>query len=80
MYHHLHHLLAGAAVLYVAVLARRASPRLLAYAVPVLMLASLAWLAVVDFRFATSSAERLHTSGYRWYEYTGTSVHDLFPF
>ena len=31
--------------------ARRASPRLLAYAVPVLMLFSLAWLAAVDFRF-----------------------------
>ncbi len=52
--------LAGAAVLYAAVLARRASPRLLAYAVPVLMLFSLAWLAVVDFRFATSCWEGYH--------------------
>ncbi len=34
--------LAGAAALYAPVLARRASPRLLAYAVPVLMLFSLA--------------------------------------
>ena len=34
--------LAGAAALYAAVLARRASPRLLAYVVPVLMLFSLA--------------------------------------
>ena len=71
--------LAGAAVLYVAVLARRASPRLLAYAVPVLMLASLAWLAVVDFRFATSCWEGYHfwipVVEYIWYiQYT------IFPF
>ena len=43
--------LAGVVVLYAAVLAKRASPRLLAYAVPVLMLSSLAWFTVVDFRF-----------------------------
>ena len=71
--------LAGAATLYVAVLARRASPRLLAYAVPVLMLASLAWLAVVDFRFATSCWEGYHfwipVVEYIWYiQYT------IFPF
>ncbi|ABN57147.1 MULTISPECIES: hypothetical protein [Methanoculleus] len=52
--------LAGAAVLYVAVLARRASPRLLAYAVPVVMLFPLAWEVVVDFRFATSCWEGYH--------------------
>ena len=67
--------LAGAAVLYIAVLARRASPRLLAYAVPVLMLFSLAWLAVVDFRFATSCWEGYHfwipVVEYVWYiQYT----------
>jgi hypothetical protein len=67
--------LAGAAVLYIAVLARRASPRLLAYAVPVLMLFSLAWLAVVDFRFATSCWEGYHfwipVVEYIWYiQYT----------
>ncbi|NQS74244.1 MAG: hypothetical protein HQP72_07645 [Methanoculleus sp.] len=67
--------LAGAAVLYVAVLARRASPRLLAYTVPVLMLFSLAWLAVVDFRFATSCWEGYHfwipVVEYIWYiQYT----------
>jgi hypothetical protein len=71
--------LAGAATLYVAVLARRASPRLLAYAVPVLMLASLAWLAVVGFRFATSCWEGYHfwipVVEYIWYiQYT------IFPF
>ncbi len=71
--------LAGAAALYVAVLARRASPRLLAYAVPVLMLFSLAWLAVVDFRFATSCWEGYHfwipVVEYIWYiQYT------IFPF
>ena len=52
--------LAGAAVLYVAVLARRASPRLLAYAVPVLMLFPLAWEVVVDFRFSTSCWKSYH--------------------
>ena len=67
--------LAGTAVLYAAVLARRASPRLLAYAVPVLMLFSLAWLAVVDFRFATSCWEGYHfwipVVEYIWYiQYT----------
>ncbi len=63
--------LAGAAVLYVAVLARRASPRLLAYAVPVLMLFPLAWELVVDFRFATSCWEGYHfwlpVVEYIWY-------------
>ena len=67
--------LAGAAVLYVAVIAKRASPRLLAYAVPVLMLFSLAWLVVVDFRFATSCWEGYHfwipVVEYIWYiQYT----------
>jgi hypothetical protein len=62
-------------VLYVAVLARRASPRLLAYTVPVPMLFSLAWLAVVDFRFATSCWEGYHfwipVVEYVWYiQYT----------
>jgi len=52
--------LAGAAVLYVAVLARRASPRLLAYAVPVVMLFPLAWEVIVDFRFATTCWEGYH--------------------
>ena len=46
--------LAGTAVLYAAVLARRASPRLLARAVPVVMFFPLAWEVIVDFRFATS--------------------------
>ncbi len=50
--------LAGAVALYVAVLARRASPRHLAYAVPVLMLCGLAWLLIVDFRFATRRATK----------------------
>ncbi|KAF5081918.1 hypothetical protein DSECCO2_105300 [anaerobic digester metagenome] len=78
--------LAGAAVLYVAVLApdgaqapalrpvalaKRASPRLLAYAVPVLMLFPLAWELVVDFRFATSCWEGYHfwlpVVEYIWY-------------
>ena len=67
--------LAGAAALYAAVLARRASPRLLAYVVPVLMLFSLAWLTVVDFRFATSCWEGYHfwipVVEYVWYiQYT----------
>ncbi|MCE5339418.1 MAG: hypothetical protein LLF90_12150 [Methanomicrobiaceae archaeon] len=67
--------LAGAAALYIAVLAKRASPRLLAYAVPVLMLFSLAWLAIVDFRFATSCWEGYHfwipVVEYIWYiQYT----------
>ena len=67
--------LAGTAVLYIAVLARRASPRLLAYAVPVLMFSSLAWLTVVDFRFATSCWEGYHfwipVVEYVWYiQYT----------
>ena len=57
------------------VLARRASPRLLAYAVPVLMFSSLAWLTVVDFRFATSCWEGYHfwipVVEYVWYiQYT----------
>jgi len=78
--------LAGAAVLYVAVLApdgaqapalrpvalaKRASPRLLAYAVPVLMLFPLAWELIVDFRFATSCWEGYHfwipVVQYIWY-------------
>ena len=63
--------LAGAAVLYVAVLARRASPRLLAYAVPVVMLFPLAWEVIVDFRFATSCWEGYHfwipVVQYIWY-------------
>ena len=63
--------LAGTAVLYVAVLARRASPRLLAYAVPVLMLFPLAWELIVDFRFATSCWEGYHfclpVVQYIWY-------------
>jgi len=67
--------LAGAAVLYIAVLARRASPRLLAYAVPVLMFCGLAWELVVDFRFATSCWEGYHfwipVVEYVWYiQYT----------
>ena len=63
--------LAGAAALYVAVLAKRASPRLLAYAVPVLMFFPLAWELVVDFRFATSCWEGYHfwipVVQYIWY-------------
>ncbi len=63
--------LAGAAVLYVAVLARRASPRLLACAVPVVMLFPLAWELVVDFRFATTCWEGYHfwipVVQYIWY-------------
>ncbi|SCL76130.1 hypothetical protein L21_2051 [Methanoculleus chikugoensis] len=63
--------LAGAAVLYIAVLAKRASPRLLAYAVPVLMLFPLAWELVVDFRFATGCWEGYHfwipVVQYIWY-------------
>jgi hypothetical protein len=71
--------LAGAVVLYAAVLAKRASPRLLAYAVPVLMLSSLAWFTVVGFRFATSCWEGYHfwipVVEYIWYiQYT------VFPF
>ena len=67
--------LVGVAVLYVAVLAKRASPRLLAYAVPVLMLFPLAWEVVVDFRFATSCWEGYHfwipVVQYLWYiQYT----------
>ena len=54
--------LAGAAVLYA---------RLLAYAVPVLMLFPLAWELVVDFRFATSCWEGYHfwipVLQYIWY-------------
>jgi len=45
---------------YIAVLARRASPRLLAYTVPVLILFPLAWEVIVDFRFATSCWEGYH--------------------
>ncbi|MDN5340090.1 MAG: hypothetical protein PWQ30_1199, partial [Euryarchaeota archaeon] len=78
--------LAGTVVLYVAVLApdgaqapalrpvalaKRASPRLLAYAVPVVMLFPLAWEVVVDFRFATSCWEGYHfwipVVEYIWY-------------
>jgi len=63
--------LAGAAVLYAAVLAKRASPRLLAYAVPVVMLFPLAWELVVDFRFATTCWEGYHfwipVVQYIWY-------------
>ncbi|MDV4343855.1 hypothetical protein HL657_11890 [Methanoculleus sp. YWC-01] len=64
-------LLTGAAVLYAAVLAKRASPRLLAYAVPVLMFFPLAWELVVDFRFATGCWEGYHfwipVVQYIWY-------------
>ncbi|WP_317065552.1 hypothetical protein [Methanoculleus caldifontis] len=71
--------LAGAAVLYIAVLARRASPRLFAYAVPVLMLFPLAWELVVDFRFATSCWEGYHfwipMVQYVWY-----IQYAIFPF
>ena len=63
--------LAGTAVLYVAVLAKRASPHLLAYAVPVLMFFPLAWELVVDFRFATACWEGYHfwipVVQYVWY-------------
>jgi hypothetical protein len=63
--------LAGAAVLYAAVLAKRASPRLLAYAVPALMFFPLAWELVMDFRFATSCWEGYHfwipVVQYIWY-------------
>ncbi len=63
--------LAGTAALYAAVLTKRASPRLLAYAVPVLMLFPLAWEVVVDFRFATSCWEGYHfwipVVQYIWY-------------
>ncbi|KAF5051173.1 hypothetical protein DSECCO2_421830 [anaerobic digester metagenome] len=52
--------LAGTAALYAAVLARRASPRLFDYAVPVLMLFPLAWELAVDFRFATGCWEGYH--------------------
>ncbi|MCK8519636.1 hypothetical protein [Methanoculleus sp. 7T] len=67
--------LAGAAALYIAVLTKCASPRLLAYAVPVLMFFGLAWLAVVDFRFAASCWEGYHfwipVVEYIWYvQYT----------
>ncbi|NLE26565.1 MAG: hypothetical protein GX625_14715, partial [Clostridiaceae bacterium] len=55
--------LAGVSALYVAVLARRA------YAVPALMLFSLAWELIVDFRFAT---RRAITSGYPWWSTSGT--------
>lgn len=52
-------------------LAKRASPRLLAYAVPVVMLFPLAWEVVVDFRFATSCWEGYHfwipVVEYIWY-------------
>jgi hypothetical protein len=54
--------LAGAAVLYA---------RLLAYAVPVLMLFPLAWELIVDFRFATACWEGyyfwLPVVEYIWY-------------
>ncbi len=46
--------------LYGAFFALAAILVVLAYAVPVLMLFSLAWLAVVDFRFATSCWEGYH--------------------
>ncbi len=71
--------LAGAAVLYIAVLAKRASPRLLAYAVPVLMFFPLVWEVVVDFRFATSCWEGYHfwipVVQYIWY-----TQYAIFPF
>ncbi|KDE54471.1 hypothetical protein [Methanoculleus sp. MH98A] len=86
--------LAGTAVLYAAVLApdgaqapalrpvalaKRASPRLLAYAVPVLMLFPLAWELVVDFRFATGCWEGYHfwipVVQYIWY-----IQYAIFPF
>jgi len=71
--------LAGAAVLYIAVLAKRASPRLLACAVPVLMFFPLAWELVVDFRFATSCWEGYHfwipVVQYVWY-----IQYAIFPF
>lgn len=71
--------LAGTAVLYAAVIARRASPRLLAYAVPVLMFFPLAWELVVDFRFATSCWEGYHfwipVVQYVWY-----IQYAIFPF
>lgn len=71
--------LAGAAVLYAAVLTKRASPRLLAYAIPVLMFFPLAWELVVDFRFATSCWEGYHfwipVVQYAWY-----IQYAIFPF
>ncbi|WP_305066253.1 hypothetical protein [Methanoculleus sp.] len=52
-------------------LAKRASPRLLAYAVPVLMFFPLAWEVIVDFRFATGCWEGYHfwipVVEYIWY-------------
>ncbi|BBL68230.1 hypothetical protein [Methanoculleus chikugoensis] len=66
-------------MLYVAVLARRASPRLLAYAVPVVILLPLAWEVVVDFQFATSCREGYHfwipVVEYIWY-----IQYAIFPF
>jgi hypothetical protein len=67
--------LAGTTALYIAVLTKRASPRLLAYTVSVLMVSSLVWLAVVDFRFAASCWEGYHfwipVVEYIWYvQYT----------
>ena len=63
--------LAGTMVLYAAVIAKRASPRLLAYAVPVVMFFPLAWEVIVDFRFATSCWEGYHfwipVVQYIWY-------------
>jgi hypothetical protein len=60
-------------------LARRASPRLLAYAVPVLMFFPLAWELVVDSRFATSCWEGYHfwipVVQYIWY-----IQYAIFPF
>ncbi|BBL68226.1 hypothetical protein [Methanoculleus chikugoensis] len=54
-----------------SLLAKRASPRLLAYAGAVLMLFPLAWELVVDFRFATSCWEGYHfwipVVEYVWY-------------
>jgi hypothetical protein len=60
-------------------LACRASPRLLAYAVPVLMFFPLAWEVVVDFQFATSCWEGYHfwipVVQYIWY-----IQYAIFPF
>lgn len=52
--------LAIAAALYFGALLKKVRPSTLAYAVPVLMLCSLAWELVVDFRFATSCWEGYH--------------------
>jgi hypothetical protein len=58
-------------MLYVAVIAKRASPRLLTYAAPVPMLFPLARELIVDFRFATACREGYHfwipAVEYIWY-------------